>query len=245
MINSSVQLEEISDDRVSLDMIIEMIKNLPDELIESKGIILSWCINTDEDKIINYLRAQYRAIADWLKYYLLGRSELSLELSYTQKSYYKPLAERSVETYKLAQETYLLSDILQKDKLYPELTLYLIERETCLRAFNNSGITDKPKPIGKDLNYKNTKKMCDTFEKANLQNFSGYETVHTILDLLAHQALEISSITENYEFRNHWYRFLKRVKQCEDRLRRNKNLQVGYLDKNILRMLNGRGKRKK
>ncbi len=229
----------------SMEECIKLIRNLPDDLIEYKGMILDWEENNEFNKSVNLIRSQYRALADWLKYYLLGYYELFFELSNTSKAYFKSLAERSKAIYDLASETYLLSDILQKESLYPVLVLYLIEREICITLLNNSGITDKPNPIGKGISYETTKNMCERFENATLQHFNGQKSIHSIQELLVYQAKEISLITENYEFRSHYHDFLKSVTRCEDKIRRNKNIQVAYLDKNSLSVLNGRGKRKK
>lgn len=216
--------------------IINEIKNLPDNTLESVGLLPDFEQNHTWDTAFNLLRKQYRAISSWLEYYLLGHSEFYFELIHTDKCHYKPLAERSIAIYKLAQECYLLSGDMQFKELNPETIWYAVEYEICKRIIDNNLINNS-KVLGKRSQYEKTVSDCEQFADIEQLKCIGMKTTYSVEEFLKNTAIEIGKHPENVEFRTHWGKFLKTVKQCDDNIRRNKKLGIYCIVNNKVKML--------
>ena len=224
---------------------IDCIRDLPDLVMEhDHGIRLPFNPQSADGKFFRLARKQYRAIADWLKFYLLGKTDLVAELTFTDKADYKPNAEILLAYYRLAQETFLLSGNLQKQWVRPEMILFLIEWERCENLLRNSGFTDNLKPKGKVEAYKETKAVCDELWDAEKLKFSE-TTIYSPTMVLINEAAFLASRPENIEFRKHYQDFLKALKRCKKKIRDSRT-EIVYLEDDILKALgNGcRGKDK-
>jgi len=136
-----------TEDIESMERLANVVKhvcNLPDLVMERHGILLPFKNNNDFVKTINIIRKHYRAVGDWLKYYLLNNSELIFELTNTDKVNYRPYAKKAIEFYHLAQHTYALCGYCQYLKRTPDWWLMVIEIEFCEKRFNDIGLTGTP-----------------------------------------------------------------------------------------------------
>ena len=235
--------------RLPVDFFIDAIHDLPESLIEvDHGIRMSLDRQNADDKLFKMIREKYHAKADWLKYYLLGRSDLAAELTFTHKAYYKSAAEVSRAFYKLIQEVFLLSGDLQDVVGRPEVMLLLIERERCENHLRKSGFTDKPEPIGKVEQQRRVKKFCDKLWDAKKLSSLGYKiSSDGPTEILLDQAINLAKCPKNIEFRNHYEDFLRTVKRCYREEKDCPNLHHVFLEGDTLKVLgNGcRGKQKK
>jgi len=227
---------------------IDYIRDLPDLVMEhDHGICLPFNWQSADGEFFRLVRKQYRAIADWLKFYLLGRADLAAELTFTDKADYKPKAEILLAYYRLAQETFLLCGNLQEYVGRPEMMLFLIEWEHCENLLRGSGFIDNPKPKGKVEAYKETKAVCDELWDAEKLKFSeGRTTIFSPTMILINEAAYLAHPPENIKFRKHYQNFLKILKRCNTELRDSSLVQNVYLENDTLKALgNGcRGKDK-
>lgn len=230
---------------------INYIHDLPDLVMEhDHGIRLPFSWQGADGEFFRIARKQYRAIGDWLKFYLLGRADLALELTLTDKADYKPNAEILLAYYRLAQETFLLSDDLQEFPGQPEIMLFLIAWEQLDCLLRNSGFIDNFKPKGKVERYKETKAACDKLWDAEKLKFSEEKTTaYHATDLLINTAAYIASQPENIKFRKHYQDFLRTLKRCNTQSRDSSLLQVVYLENDTLKKrgngCRGKGKSKR
>jgi hypothetical protein len=245
--------EQVSKVRVELrlpvDFFIDAIHDLPDLLMEIDHGILISCDGQDaNDKLFKMIKEKYQAKADWLKYYLLGRSDLAAELTFTHKAYYKHEAELSRAFYQLIQEVFLLSGDLQNDVGQPEVMLLLIERERCENHLRKSGFIDKPELIGKVEQQRKVKKFCDKLWDAKKLSNSAYKIFNgSPTEILLEQAINLAKDPNNFEFHKHYEDFLGAVKRSYRQIKDCPALHHVFLEGDTLKVLgNGcRGKQKK
>jgi hypothetical protein len=157
---------------LSNEQCIWQIRNAPDLLMEHRhGIRLSF---EDKDEVaLNIIREQYRAEADWLEYYLLNKTELLPELTFTNKVAYKPFAERALAYLRLAQEVYPRADWAQAQNLYPITWMLHCEIENCENILHNSYYSVTLNPVGKVAQYELALKHCDWLNQVSQSAFKG------------------------------------------------------------------------
>jgi hypothetical protein len=146
---------------------IWQIRNAPDLLMEHRhGIRLPF---TEDEVVLKIIREQYRAEANWLEYYLLNKTELLPELTFTNQVAYKPFAERAKAYLRLAQEVYPRSDWAQSQNLEPLSWLLHCEIENCENVLRNSYYSGQLNPMGKVAQYELAIKH---FQSLNQLSFS-------------------------------------------------------------------------
>lgn len=240
-----------------LSKLIKTYKYIPEYILKEKGILY----NDDNDgfnQVIKTLIKQFYAVSEWLKYKILNDNSLYLDLIHTWRNNYKDIAYISVYSYQFYQETFLLSDLLQRYKLTPEYWFTLYSLEYCELALKNIGVIDKPKLMGKSKEYN---RVCDLLHSVDLgllekyknveikkvEIKEGYLPVNTYQGLLLQQAQEISNRIENHKYRNLHKNFLNSVKRCYRNIERNPNLVSFCLmdgHKKLLKRGNNRKKKK-
>jgi hypothetical protein len=232
-----------------IDCFIDSIRNLPDRVMEhDHGIRLSFNEQSADDEFFGLVRKQYRAIADWLEFYLLDKADLATELKLTDKADYKPMAEILLAYYRLAQETFLLCGNLQEYLGQPAMISLLIEWERCENLLRNSGFIDNLKPKGKVEAYKDIKAVCnELWDAEKLKSSEERMTIYSPTMILINEAASLSSRPENIKFRHHYQDFLKTLKRCKAQIRDSSLVEIVYLENDTLKALsNGcRGKDKK
>ena len=131
----------------TLEQCINTIRHAPDALMEKRGLLLDYeCRGTDA-VLLKAAREEFRVKAQWLEYYLLDRTDVLPELTFTWKVEFKPLAEIAVSYFRLAQEVLPRLDWAQEQISSAGYWMMLCELQTCDSAMKNSGYTDKPKPV--------------------------------------------------------------------------------------------------
>jgi hypothetical protein len=245
--------EQVSEVRVELrlpiDFYIDAIHDLPDLLMEiDHGIRVSFDGQNADDKLFKMIREQYRAKADWLKFYLLAKSDLAAELTFTRKAHYKRHAELCRAFYQLIQEVFLLSGDLQDDVGQPELMLLLIERERCENHLRKSGFTDKPELIGKVEQQRRVKKFCDKLWDVKKLSYSADTICNgSPTEILLDQAINLAKDPNNFKFHKHYHDFLRNVKRFYREVKDCPTLHHVFLEGDALKVLGDgcRGKQKK
>lgn len=229
-----------------LQWFVGAIWKLPDTVMDGHGIHIPFDWSCADGSFFNAVRKQYRATADWLGYDVLGRADLADELRFTDKAYYKPFAEISVAYYKLAKETFLLSQGLWEYAGRPEMLWYLIESERCEYELKTGGFIDIPNPKGKAEAYREVKDVCDQLEDASkleLLELPEDGCLYSPIHILINEAALLARQPENHKFRLHYENFLRTLKRCHRDIERSP-LQTIYLKDGELKTV-GKGKRSK
>lgn len=212
-----------------LETCVYVIRNMPDLMMEHRhGILLDFTgASKDEIEIIQDIRKEYRNKAAWLEYYLLDKTDLLPELTFTSKVNYKFFAETTLAFLKLAQEVYPRSDLAQSQKLTPRAWMVLCEADLCDMSLSNSGYTGNAQPTGKRELYEYAMQYCEQMEDAQKLSFVK-ATDGTALELLESEAAFIAK--HDVRFCNSYYReFLKKLKRHYRNLK-NSPLQITYLE---------------
>lgn len=232
-----INLSKLSLENPPIQFFIEMVKNLPDGVIQAKGLLMPF----DESmKGFNEIRKMYRAKADWLAYYF-GNASLIEELTYTEKALYKFDAEKSKALIEIIQEAFLLSPALQREYVNPGLLWGFIETEFFENLLKNSGIGAPPTPTPKSKRYSNILEICKYLEDpSNLEKTSN-ETTSSMQWFCCH-CLQICITPENTLFRVKWSNFLRTWKRAERNIERSA-LKTAYVEDGVIKYLQVGGKK--
>lgn len=165
---------QLPDTPLSAEQCIWQIRNAPDLLMEHRhGIRLPFEDLEEDGIVLKIIREQYRAEADWLEYYLLNKTELLPELTFTDKVAYKPFAERALSYLRLAQEVYPRTDWAQAQKLHPLTWMLHCEIENCENISHNSYYSGNLNFVGKAAQYELALKHCEWLDKVSQSVFEG------------------------------------------------------------------------
>lgn len=232
---------------LSLETAIQTIRCLPDYLMESRhGIILDFSYQGNDGRILKAAREQYRIQSQWLEYYLLNRTDLFPELTFTWKVNYKPIAERSLAVLKLAQEVWprSVSAQSQKDKIPSPLDwLLMVEIDHCEESLRNSGFTGIARPVGSRELYKRTLEICARTADPGKLEFYPRDNL-SALEFLESEAALIAR--DDLRFCNTYYSDYQRAMKQFSRNILNSPLKGIFLLQNgsIQKMEHGQGKKK-
>jgi hypothetical protein len=212
---------------------VEMIRFLPDHVMEDGHGILLGSGNTLEDKdnqFAQIIRKQYDYTADWLEYYVLNNTEKLLELTNpeTEKHYYKPFAEQSLATLKLIKEVCAFCRWLNADNLCINRWWLACEWELCDQALEKSGYTGNPLLIGASQAYKSVVSLGKEWDSSNINTVSAEILQTTSMQALQGLAWAISEHRDNYAFRFHFDCYKKILKR-EWRSLRDSKLNPTYM----------------
>ena len=233
-----------SDTDLSWEDCIYQIRHMPDLVMKYEhGLILESSREDEDDRLIQSVRAMYANQADWLEYYFLENTKILPEIDSTNKKYYKPLAEMSLATLKLAQEICAFCDWLNKQSLSPRRWFLACEWEFCEQVLQNSGYISKPTLLGSSKYYSDMvarDRLLDDSSQIKLIEVGILET--TPIQALEGLACVISQPDSNVCFRNTHYREYRAViKRCARQLR-DSPLNPIYLNFNkVLQTKRGRG----
>lgn len=209
---------------INLEGCIYVIANLPDFLMEYKhGIYMPWgedAGNEDVYRFFNHVRFGYRAMGKWLEYYLLDRDELKVELKFTDKAHYKPLAERCVAVYRLAQEILIRPHEIQHN-IFAGEWMTLFERDLLTIALKNSGLTGDPKVTGKSQLYREMVKNFEYLSDTSWWTSSGKPQWMSPWDALISEAIRLSHEEPGFE-EEYYLPFCKKIKQCQRKIKQGK-----------------------
>ena len=223
---------------------IDVVRNLPDQIMELRGVYLPLNSSTDPEggKLINHVRKQYRSIATWLEYYLCNNTQALTEIRLTNKKHYKCFAENFKTNLDLAHEIYIQLPKYPVLKQVQELTIAPLEwtlgcqvdiLETELK---NSGYTGTPiqMPAKRELEAKakqfyDKAEDCGAYKSSQIELLTDSELVKTQnrLELLHDVGLWIAD-NETPEFRDdgksfkftYWSDFCKAKKRYFSSLRK-------------------------
>ncbi|NER49203.1 MAG: hypothetical protein F6J92_21410 [Symploca sp. SIO1A3] len=230
---------------ISLDWVVKAICNMPDLVMEyDHGIYLPFNWHSAEGCFIKLMRKEYRAIANWLEYYLLGKADLAAELAFTDKAKYKPCADISKACYDLAEQVYLLSGLFQRNGLTPQAILLLIERKCCEKSMKESGLTGSPVVIGKKQACKESVQICNELLKAEITKPTDIKRIYDPVYVLINEAAFLAKQKGNIQFRLRYQDFLKTIKRCSREIERSKGKFIYLNDGKLVQMKRGRPKKK-
>lgn len=222
---------------INLAQAIQIFKSIPE--IYFKDFLFDAEV---EKQYLDYLNYQFKCHGLWIAYYLLNIQELYFDLQQGNIGLYKPLGERSLKNFNFLQELKLLSQtIANTDINYLWLK---IEFEIFLETIDNSGLFGKPLFLGKrsiENKIKIQNELLTDVDKIQIVFKDFIQT--SAIQLMIDEAITISKIPENFEFRNKYRNFLSDITKIQSRIRTSK-LQTVYLKEGKL-ILSGDGKRKK
>ena len=231
---------------ITIENIIEYIEQLPDIYTESHGIKLTFNPKDESTKIGSTIRFQYKAIGKWLRYYLLGESDLIELLQQCPLAYYKPLAEQCRSFYNLAQEVILLNGF--HEDIDANLILFMIIQDWCESILKNCGLMGLPRLIGKHEIYKaaiNNHNLLQNIQNIKHLNQSIPSNKRPpMAGSLIAAAICLADIKENIRFRSRYRDFFRQQNRFTRELR-NSPLQIEYLNVGgeIELMAKGKGKK--
>lgn len=199
------ELPRLPDQILDRERCIWIIKNRLDLLMEYRhGIILSFDHRSQDGLLIKEFRKQYRNQAAWLEYYWLDKHEALPDLTFTDKVHYKPLAERTMAFYHLAQEIYPRLALAQEQNLRPLEWTLQCEIQLCEIHLKNSYYESAIRPpVGKSERYKKAVQYYQWLENAERLEFGGTGTLSAI-EILEMGASFVAKSDSN--FRNGHYR---------------------------------------
>lgn len=210
---SSKAIERAKKNELTREQFVWTIRNLPDIHMEyAHSILLSFAPEFQDGKIINLIRQGCINQAMWLEYYLLDRKEVLAELTFTSKIHHKPLAERTMAFYHLAQEIYPRSPLAQEQNLSPLLWTLRCEIDLIEVALRNSYFESRlHSSVGKASQYKKAVKTYTALMETTKLKFEGIKTVSHL------QALEMEGAwiaKNNSKFRNsYWHPYCQKQKR--------------------------------
>jgi len=219
---------------------IAQIRQLPYLVTEHR---LGTFFNSGEDKeFCSIVTRQYEYTADWLEFFILGRSDKLPELTRKKKDY-KPLAYKSVATLNLIKDVVSFCPWLNNDKISVNRWWLLCEWERCLDAFNNSGYLGKPSMIGGRAVYQDLIKKSEILEdgKAPLKEvlMSDLSAIETLEGL----AYFINQNTENFDFGERYRKYLKDIKSVQRQIRNSPLNPTYILEGELIKMGKGQGRK--
>lgn len=203
----------------TLEQCINTIRHAPDILFEKRGIILDYSCQGEDGKLLKSIREEFRIKAQWLEYYLLDRTNILSELTFTWKIEFKPLAEMAVSYFRLAQEVLLLVDEMQEQIPTAGFWMMLCELQTCDAMMRNSGYAQKQKsvPLGKSTLYQQAVEHYDALGDVNKLSIARRDSVLPIQGLEGEAALIAQ---HDSQFRNSYFaEYRKTQKRCFRSLR--------------------------
>jgi hypothetical protein len=227
----------------TLENCIQVIWNLPDYYLHYRvGLTSEWGGKTPQQEFLEFNRRVYRAVGLWLEYYLLDRTEHNAELILTDKVHYKPLAERAVAFYRLAQEVWLRSE-LQVQIPTPGFWMIACERDLLEIGLNNSGYTGNPKVQGKTVLYSTFVARSERWiDPSNFSHQEGSVSL-TALQALQSEGVRIAAGDTQFE-EAYWRPFWKNMRRVQRQIRQSQ-LSVVYLDQSGELEIVRRGKQSK
>jgi hypothetical protein len=192
--------------------------------------------------LFGYWRKAYKAVGEWLEYYLLDKTELASDLTFTDKVNYKPDAEILVAFYRLAQEVWL--HYQDPECRSPAFWMFLCHLDLLEMALEDVGYLSKPNPVGKTERYRafvSDSKIA--FDLDSLSDCVRGEYLASPHQFLLDKARDIAMQDSKFE-EEHWLPFWQKMKQCS-RNKKNSKFAIAYLDgKGNLRAIE-KGKRSK
>jgi hypothetical protein len=233
------------DGSLNLNGAIYCICNLPDFYLYYKcKVIADWSAKTGLGQYLAGLREIYIAKAYWLSYFLLGRTDLELELNITHKADYKPIAEESVAFYNLIEEVWQRIAPEYKSQINsPGRWLLNVEAELLDINLTNSGVLGEANPTGKREMYQSVVKEVEDF--LEVSNFVPSEKSQKMgaVDFLISQAIRFAQTDEDFED-FHYLPFWKKIKRSY-RDREKSPCSAFYLNSDNQVKIIRRGKRAK
>ncbi len=233
---------------------IKVIKNLPDYVLEIEHKIrIPFGKKTTVELMMYMIRAKYRAIADWLQFYLLDDQGILVELKLSTKSHYKPVAEMFVARYNLAQELqfYLPALVSPFDEnnnpFNPGRWMTFCLYQECNNDLKSSGLLARPLTEGKAAQYLRVQKHLKWLEEATISRVelttvsrvefttvTSKEIIPTIkeikpINLLETWSLHIAQINEEFQEDYH-NKYIKTLRSCHRKIRNDPSFKVTFLD---------------
>lgn len=230
----------------TLEQCINTIRHAPDVLFEKRGILLDYSCQGADGKLLKSTREEFRIKAQWLEYYLLDRTNILPELTFTWKIEFKPLAEMAVSYFRLAQEVLPRVGWEQEQIPTAGFWMMLCELQICDAIMKNSGYTQKPKtdPLGKSTLYQQAVEHYDALGDVNKLSIAKRNSVLPIQALEGEAALIAQHDTN---FRNSYFaEYRKTQKRCFRSLRDSPAQHIILQADGTLQVLGrGQGKRQK
>jgi len=210
---SSEATERVENNELTNEKFVWTIRNLPDIHMEyAHSILLSFAPEFQDGKITNLIRQGCISHAMWLDYYLLNRKEALPELTFTSKVHYKPLAERTMAFYHLAQEIYPRSQLAQEQNLSPLLWTLLCEIQLLEVALRNSYFESGLRsPVGKATQYKRSVKRYTALGEPTKLKFKGARLV-SHLETLEMEGAWLAKNDSNF-CRSYWTPYCQKQKR--------------------------------
>jgi uncharacterized protein YnzC (UPF0291/DUF896 family) len=239
---------------------IKLIKNLPDYILENDhGIRIPFRQKNEVEFLMYRIRAKYRAIANWLQFYLLDDQGIQVDLKFSTKSHYKPVAEISVARYNLAQELQfhlpaLISPFDENNNPFnPGRWMTFCLYEDCKNDLKSSGLLDRPRTEGKSAQYLRVQKNLKWLEEAaiNRVELVTVTSEPTIKNVNATSFLEICSVRIaqiNERFQEDYHnKYIKTLRSCHRKIRNDPFFKVTVLDEkgDLVTKRKSKGKSKK
>jgi hypothetical protein len=244
---------------------IKLIENLPDHILEFEyGVRIPFGRKNPVEQIMYAIRAKYRALASWLRFYLLDDQGILAELNFTKKSHHKPVAEIAVARYKLAQELQIylpdLVDPFEKDNnpCNPSRWMFSCIVQDCNYDLRKSGLLDLQTTEGKVALYNRVQKNLRWLEEAPnrgigkseklklcLTPSGGSKSIEPII-FLDECSLQIARRDPEFQ-ENYHNAYIKTLRSCYNRIRNDPFFSVTCLDNkgNLVTKAKGKGKSKK
>ena len=201
------------------------------------------------------IRAKSRAIADWLQFYLLDDQGILVELTLSNKSHYKSVAEIVVAQYNLAQELQFhlpaLIGSFDKDNnpLNPGRWMTWCVRQNCKHDLKSSGLLDQPVTEGKSAQCLRVQKNLKWLEEAAISRVElatvPSEEINPT-NFLETCSLLIAQINEGFQEDYH-NKYIKTLRRCYRQIRNDPFFKVTVLDEkgDLVTKRKGKGKSKK
>ncbi len=204
----------------TLETCVRAIRDLPDLYMRhGAGVNPEWNDSTPPGQFFEYLRRSYRAVGLWLKYYLLNRTEHLAELTFTDKIHNKPLAERAVAFFRLAQEVWLRSD-LQTQIPCPGFWMVACERDLLKIGLQASGYTGSPRVRGKTERYRAFVENSERWLEPSNFKFT-CSTELTALQALENEGIRLAASDGQFG-EDYWLPFVKTVRRTERQVKQGK-----------------------